>query len=705
MLKALMKLPTILVVDDKPENLKAMNYVLGGMPILLKLVSSGQDAIAICLREDVALILLDVQMPEMCGFDVAEFLHHNEDTKNIPIIFVTAISQEKRYIKQGYNVGAVDYLLKPIDAEILLSKVRAFSELYDVKQNTEYLMRKYRLILDSTKDGILEIDNTGIISFCNNSAANILKESPVNLQGQPFQVVFEADKNYSTINKLKNHYISKCYQEGKILQVENSQMYDSTGQAVLVAYTATPIITNNITVGAVMVVENLGPQKALEEKVKHLSCYDALTQLPNRSLFQEHFANRIKTADDSRKIVILYIAVNNYKLINDTYGYSCGEQLIKAMAERICTILADVKSVAKFANNEFCAYLENVSKKDDVNRIVRDLINSITRKIIIEQHKIYPEINIGIDLYPDSSLELDVLAKNAGIAMRFAQEQAVNSSSWFERKMEEKISNKVKLENMLYKALKQDELELYYQPQISADKTTVCGAEALLRWIHPDKGEISPTVFIPIAEDKGIIYDLTTWVLRRSCRQLQRWMETILAENAQFNLSINISSKIFATSNILREMLDVTHKYRINPKNIEMEITESAIINNTHNIERLMQEIKNAEIHLSIDDFGTGYSSMQQLKKLAVDKIKIDKCFIDEITTNKKDRSIVQSIIQLSQGLGIEVVAEGVEKRSQETAIAALGPVITQGYLYSKPLPGEQFFIFYQNFGVNWPQQ
>ncbi len=426
-------------------------------------------------------------------------------------------------------------------------------------------------------------------------------------------------------------------------------------------------------------------EKESERKIEKLALFDALTGLPNRYSFNRQIEQLINHYENKNgKFALFYIDIDNFKTINDTKGHSVGDQLLIMVAERMLHSLTNTPAfLARMGGDEFTLLIEYYNDKTEIMRIAEKLLNSFKKCFILNTIEYTITSSIGISLYPHDGKELNILLKNADIAMYKSKENNKNSYSFFLETMAEERLRKVSLENSLRHAIKNKQLYLHYQPQYNIQTQTMIGAEALLRWNHPQYGNISPAEFIPIAEETNLIVDIGEWVILEACSQFKVWEDEGLDIH---KIAINLSKIQLLDPNILERIKQILIKLDFNPRNLTFEITESATVNNIDQIMLAIEKMRSLGIEIAIDDFGIEYSSLKYLKNIPLDIIKIDRSFISELEYDHKNKNIVKFIIEFANDLGLKVIAEGVETKEQTKILENLGCQGIQGYYYSKPL-------------------
>jgi diguanylate cyclase (GGDEF)-like protein/PAS domain S-box-containing protein len=433
-------------------------------------------------------------------------------------------------------------------------------------------------------------------------------------------------------------------------------------------------------------------RKLAEERISYLAYYDALTGLSNRTLFIDHANQALKNPAMQETICAFYFFdIDNFKFINDSLGHAKGDMLLQMVGARLKRIMPEVDTVARFGGDEFAILKLDLGDKGKAGEFAQRILDILSQPFHITGRDLYTTISMGIALSPTDGSTTQELLKNADMAMYKAKDLGRNNYRFYTSELIERSEKRLYIENALRKAIIANELLLFFQPQISMHTGKVCGAEALIRWKHPERGWVPPIEFIPVAEDSGIIERIGDWVLEEACRNKKSWNET--GVNG-FNVSINVSGKQLKRNNWAQKVEATLAQFQIKAEEIELELTESSIMENPEKSIEAFRYLSSLGIKVSIDDFGTGYSSLSYLKKIDADNLKIDRSFVIDLETNEDDQAICRAIINMAVSLGMEVIAEGVETEIQRDLLKSFGCHIIQGYFYSKPLPIEDFVSF-----------
>ncbi len=443
------------------------------------------------------------------------------------------------------------------------------------------------------------------------------------------------------------------------------------------------------TVNYVAVFSDITSRKLAEERLNYLANHDALTGLPNRVLFLERLDLGLARAHRTQKMVaVMFFDLDRFKIINDTLGHSVGDQLLQEVATRVRGCLREDDTVARLGGDEFTVILEGINEDKYVAMVAQKIIDILAKPFKLVGQEVFVTASVGISVYPNDGEDPHSLVRHADVAMYRAKEMGKNNYQFFKTEMNTRAFERLTLENNLRRALERNEFELHYQPQLDLASGDVVGAEALIRWRHPELGLVSPDRFIPIAEETGLIIPIGEWVLRTACAQNKAWQR---AGFAPLHVAVNLSGRQFKQKDLLRMIERAFAETGLDPAFLELEITESVIMEHADETIATLACMKTMGFQLSIDDFGTGYSSLSYLKRFPIDTLKIDRSFVHDITTDQDDAAITTAVIALAHSLNLKVIAEGVENGEQLEFLRAQGCDMIQGYHFSRPMTVEAF--------------
>ncbi|CAM4357737.1 diguanylate cyclase (GGDEF)-like protein [Paenibacillus endophyticus] len=421
-----------------------------------------------------------------------------------------------------------------------------------------------------------------------------------------------------------------------------------------------------------------------EERLHQLAYYDMLTGLPNRLQFTLHFQDLIALHESNKQpIAVMFVDVNRFKQINDTLGHAVGDELLRQAAERFGTAVFRDCTVFRLGGDEF-VFIGRYENEETVSAGAQAVVDSFNKPFIIDDKLLFLTVSVGVSLYPQDGEQMDTIIRNADIAMYSAKEQGDGCYRFYKPTLVSAMTEKMQVENGLYNALLQQQFSLHYQPKMSAATGKLCGIEALIRWHHPELGMVPPDKFIPLAEQSGFILDIDSWVFREACRQNKAWQDAGLQ---RICVSVNISARHFYQGNLTEMIIQALKDTGLEPQYVSLEITEGVFMQSMDQVIETILFLKNLGIQISIDDFGTGYSSLNQLQRLPISDVKLDRSFIQGITSDSKKSSIVKAIIELVHSMNMRVVAEGVETAEESQFCTDLQCDELQGYLFSRPLP------------------
>lgn len=444
---------------------------------------------------------------------------------------------------------------------------------------------------------------------------------------------------------------------------------------------------------------NLNLRQKAEAQIMRLSQYDYLTRLPNRKTLQKQLNNLITESNNSsQNAAILCLGLDDFKSLNAQFNFNAAEHILITIADRLRNYIGNRAYIGRLGEDQFAVILSKISQPYEAAEMAQGLLKQLAKPFMIKEEKINISATVGITLFPDDGQDVDNLLQQAEFAMIMAKSRSQNRYQFYIATIDSEIRQRKKLEMDLHQALDHHELSLVYQPQIDYEDFKLIGAEALLRWKHPEKGAISPEMFIPMAENSLDIIPIGDWVLESACHQLHEWH---VAGFKDLRIAVNLSAIQLQDKNIVDRIKYLLNKYNIEPSQLELEVTETCIMEDIELSAEQLRDIKATGVLLALDDFGTGYSSLSYLKQFPFDKIKIDKTFVEGLPDNKENKVIVEAIIQLGKSFGIEVIAEGVETQTQETHLVQSGCTEGQGYLYGKPMPESEFAELMANWSAS----
>jgi diguanylate cyclase (GGDEF)-like protein len=442
-------------------------------------------------------------------------------------------------------------------------------------------------------------------------------------------------------------------------------------------------------------VRDITDRKRIEAQLLYQASYDMLTGLPNRRLLVDKLSDEISKAKRTGgNVAILFIDLDRFKEINDTLGHHQGDQLLIQVAQRIQKCVRESDTLARMGGDEFLVILSGVTEMMHLGRVAQSIIDAMTSPFVLDNQISYVSASIGIANYPSDIDSLEGLISAADQAMYVAKERGRNCFSFFTPAMQMQVQQRLSLANDLREALHKRQLQIYLQPIVNISTGLVVKAEALLRWKHPQHGMVPPDMFIPIAEETGMIHEIGDWVFHQAAHTMSRWLGVCAAKNDCCQISVNMSPRQFIPNEIGTAWIKHLETINVPTSHMVIEITESLLLGDEVDIMEKLHRFRQAGIKVALDDFGTGYSAMSYLKKFNIDYLKIDRSFVRDLETDTNDRAITEAIVVMAHKLGLKTIAEGVETEQQKSILAEVGCDYVQGYLYAKPMPVEEFLSF-----------
>lgn len=552
----------------------------------------------------------------------------------------------------------------------------------DVVRSSE---ERYRLLLTHSPVGIFHYDTNLIVTFCNKRFADFLHNSVDGVVGTDLK----SFKYQSIFPALEKALL------GGIGHYEGSYTVSYGDAMIWASFICAPSLdSNENVVGGIAIVQDISERKQAECTIENLAFYDSLTQLPNRQLLLDRLKQALaSSAHSGRDGALMFLDLDHFKILNDSHGHDAGDSLLRQVSGRLKACLHEDDTVARLGGDEFVVLLEGLSNQDLTAATQAEVIGErilafLQKPYQLGENEYQITASIGIVIFKDYEESLEELLKHADIAMYQAKKAGRNTLRFFDPEMQNAVNSRVDIERELRRAIENQQFELFYQIQV--DKSyRIFGAETLIRWIHPERGFISPGDFIPLAEETGLIVPIGQWVLETACTQLKAWQQNPAASD--LTLSVNVSAKQFHQADFVSKLTDAIKRHSINPLQLKLELTESLLLENIEDTIVTMTALNKIGIQFSLDDFGTGYSSLQYLKRLPLMQLKIDQSFVRDIVVDSSDRAIVRTIIAMAKSLELNVIAEGVETKEQRQILLNKGCEHFQGYLFSKPVPISKF--------------
>ncbi|BFM17122.1 EAL domain-containing protein [Maricurvus nonylphenolicus] len=670
----------VLVIDDSNAILMLLKAWLEERDYKVKTATSAAKGLDLFSKHAFDLVVCDVEMPEINGFEFTRSVRKTE-SRWTPIIFMSTINKED-YYKKGFDAGGDFYFVKPLNQQIFNAYLSGIERMHKMRTQLESTNKELISLRENSQDGIVSFDQQGMIYSINGSGAKIFLMSVEQVIGQNIYKLLspisphQSDSNNPSA-KDNTHAIEYNY-------------YSKSGAKKFIEMSVTRC-ENEHNVLYTGIMRDITERKSLEEQLKYTAQYDTLTGLPNRALFLDRIEQSLRRARRANRIIaLLFIDLDRFKAVNDTLGHSTGDELLVSVADRLQNQVRSSDTVARLAGDEFVIILDDFVDSAFIATISENIVNSFREPFLIKDRQLYMTISIGVAISSENCMDAETLIKHADMAMYRAKESGRNGLFFYTNELNALNLYRMELSNSLNQAIENAELSIYFQPQVSGDSSQLVGAEALLRWNHPEIGYVSPIDFIPLLEDTGLIVRVTEWIFEYTICQWKEWMTRgVISENCK--LSINLSAKHFADEQSFNILLDILEKFSFSTENLILEITESVMMTNTDVTRRILNSLSERGIEISLDDFGTGYSSLSYISQYPISHIKIDKSFVDKIQNTPQDRAIILAIINMAKSLNIAVTAEGVDTEKKFEYLRNSGCDCHQGFLFSRPINTRDF--------------
>ncbi len=643
------------------------------------------------------LVLMDVSMPEMDGFTACAELRRLPGGARVPVVMMTGLEDVKS-IETAFEVGATDFITKPIHWTILAHRVRymlrASKAIDDLKQSQRRLSNAQR------------IGEMGDWEWDLRSGRVVASEQAWAIFGHDAsQGVVGSDIFFGHLPEDDRIALQRACEEagadGEIFAFEHRVVRgDGRTRHVQQQVEVVERGADGRSARLAGAVHDISRRKEAEEQIRRLAYYDPLTGLPNRLAFDEHLNKAIAQADRfGRKLAVMFVDLDNFKRVNDTLGHKAGDELLRTASARLAGSLRahdsvtrdhhePMHSIARLGGDEFIVLLTDLGDAADAASAARRIVATLAEPVTLHGTEVFVGGSIGVAVYPQDGTDIDTLLKNADTAMYWAKEAGRGNFQFYDRAMGAQALDRLMLESSLRRAIERNEFVLHYQPRVDVMSGAVVGAEALIRWQHPDRGLLPPAQFIPLVENAGLEVPVGEWVIKAACRQMAAWRALGLGT---IPVAVNLASTHLGDASLPRLVARALAEHQIPAGCLEVEVTESILLADSERSAAVAAEISTMGVRLSIDDFGTGYSSLSYLKRLPIHALKIDRSFVRDLVTDPDDEAIVSAIIALGHSLKLKVVAEGVETAAQLAFLRSRHCDEYQGFLTSRPVDAEEF--------------
>jgi diguanylate cyclase (GGDEF)-like protein/PAS domain S-box-containing protein len=681
--------PKILLIESDPAAADAIRAALtaaGGGSFDVEWVRQLSEGLERLSKRGIAAVLLALSLPDSQGIETFDKVF--SAAPDVPILILGGNVPEA-LAKEAVGRGAQDYLLPDhLDSYSLPRALRNAIE-RKIVEDALYVEKERAVVtLNSIGDAVLCTDISGKITYLNLVAESMTGWRREEAMGQPLAEVFRIIDGGSR----------KTARDPMEMAVELNRTVGLTVNCVLVRRdgfesaiedSAAPIHDRaGRVIGAVIVFHDVSAARAMSLQMTYSAQHDLVTNLPNRLLLNDRITQSIALARRrNRPLAVLFLDLDRFKYINDSVGHAAGDKLLQSVSKRLLAVVRGSDTVSRQGGDEFIVLLSEIAYPEDAARSARKILLSLSAPHSIGGQDLHIDGSIGISVYPEDGEDAETLIKNADTAMYHAKENGRNNFQFFKAEMNVKAVERQFLEGSLRRALEREEFLLHYQPKVNLDTGEITGVEALVRWHQPDRGLVPPAQFVPIAEDCGLILPIGRWVLREACRQARAWQDAGLPP---LPIAVNVSAVEFRDKGFVEGVRTILSETGLDARYLELELTEGVLMGDAESTASVLQELKMMGVHLVVDDFGTGYSSLSYLRQFPIDVLKIDRSFVNQITANPDDSTIVNAIISMGKSLKHLVVAEGIETQLQRAYLQAQSCAEGQGYLFSRPLAAAQ---------------
>lgn len=684
----------LLVDDDVMVRLMAAEALIASGFEVME-AADGEQALELFDRHEFSLVLLDVSLGGIDGFEVCRQMRERPHGRSLPIIMLTGMD-DTHSIDSAYSLGATDFVTKPLNWTLLVYRVRyalrAAHTVADLETSERRLAvaqrvarlggwlwhvdedrcERSKICLDLWGDtpGSLHEVPFGLLSRVLSPDRQHLREAMERArEGEAYQMSFRVQRDEETVVTLYEQALPVRDEFGRVVRIEG--------------------VTQDVT-----------EREQAQRRIRFLAYHDSLTGLANRQMFREMLDHTLaRSQRTGSRCALLYLDLDRLKRINDSYGHTLGDQILREVASRLTASIrsADLVAhddslheevVARLGGDEFTVLLTDLSRAEDAARVAARICAELGQPLQLAHVELVVTASIGIAIFPDNGADPETLLRHADMAMYAAKQRGRNTYEFFTEAMQQQAVERLSLEQDLARALESGQFSLHYQPQVDAGSGRIVSAEALLRWEHPERGMVSPVQFIPVAEETGLIVALGEWVVLTACRQMAEWRQAGLPV---VPVAVNLSAHNFRSDSLLTSIAHALESTGLPSSYLHVELTESAVMQEPAAAMKTLGALKAIGLKLSIDDFGTGYSSLSTLKQFPIDLLKIDRSFVRDLPEDGSSASIVEAILALANALGLGVVAEGVETAAQRDFLCSRRCGLMQGYLFSKPLPADGF--------------
>lgn len=701
----------ILVIDDEERARQSLCDLLKPSGYTITQAAGVEQALTLIQSQIFTLALVDLNLQDGNGQQVLAYAHENDiKTRLIVISGETSFDNATEALRSG----ACDYISKPYKPKALLETISREIEKFQLRERYEVIQEQlkgsetlHKFIVNNSPDFIYMLDENGRFSFINQRAESLLGLKKEQLIGHHYNTIVHAEdweKAQFAFNERRTGERGSHNVELRLINQRHEEIRFVEARAIAVELTAmgvyqtTPHRGENF-IGTYGVIRDITERKRSEALMRYHQYHDQLTGLPNRALFHDRLQmSLVQARRNKTKLAVLFLDIDRFKMVNENLGHLAGDKILQLVTKTLTNCLREEDTLARVGGDEFLLLLPNINKREDVAVIGNKIAELCKTPIDYNGKEVRINFSIGIATYPEHGTEKDLLMRNADLAKCHIKRNGGNGYGYYCPRFDKMAAPALDLDNALHRALENNELELFYQPQVNLAKQQVTGIEALIRWNHPHKGLLSPAVFIPLAEQSNLICILGAWILDQACHDAQ-----VLEQQGFTGLkvAVNISMQQLERGSFKQLVLHTIAQHKLDKNYIEIEITESNIMQDMQKAVEVLTSLAANGIGVAIDDFGTGYSSLSYLQTLPIATLKIDRSFIEGLSKQNSAAPIVTAVLTMAKALKMQCVVEGVETQEQMDILELVGCSIIQGYYYSKPLSLTDLMLYLANFNNN----
>ena len=698
----------VLIVDDSRTNLALLSHLTQRVNdhIVVEAKDHADKALHWLTDNTPDLIIADYNMPDINGIEFTRHCRAVPNGKDVPIVMVTS-ARRRKVCLEALRAGATEFLNSPVNQDDFITRVGHLLQLRRKSQDVRERAQEYKQtrrwsrqqgllpgtpewlklvhVLDNVPVMLSAVSPMGQCLFVNAMQSAFFDCDPAEITGK-----YLTDLPTHIRDHLDSEIDAKVLASQQAVNEFEQELMDNTGTHHVLLTTKKPLYDDHKNIIAVLTTSvDITARKKAEDNLLHVAEHDSLTELPNRLSLRQHMERNISNAtQQSMPFALLFIDVDRFKDINDSLGHEFGDRLLSTIAGRLDKSIAKPNFVARLGGDEFAVVISNTDSHSEISTQAQTICEQLRAPIFLGNHEIRISASIGIACYPHHGTTVDELLSRADLAMYRAKADGGNGFHTANRRDHERACRNACLESDLRRAISQDQLRLYYQPKIRLSDRKLIGAEALIRWQHPDRGLVSPAEFLPLAEDSGLILPIGDWVVHKACHDAGLWSQ---GGHQDLSVSVNISPSQFAKQIISELAASALRASHLSPDRLVIELTEQSIMRNTQTLRQDLDALREMGIKLSLDDFGTGYASLRYVQNFPLTELKIDRSFVKNHTVDSNDLAIVNAIIGLGKTLNLDVVAEGVETLADAISLENAGCLFAQGYYFSPPVPVTAF--------------